>query len=224
MYSDDRFLNKLKSGNLSTSEATKLFRKLTWSRAQMFRTVSHHTMDGAYKFPCNTVGGPRMGSPCSFPFVYPDCSENVKPIVLLMLPLNNFEVFFRKIFFNLYHNRFEPFHKSYLRSQLFVAITKQASQDIMIAVSLLGITMIKILDGVTLEPTSMVLPYEDSGDTVTRTADREKILPSSIWPVKNTTLCGVKTYLCLWRQGRVDTATLTIQQQVLLLMKDFMRC
>ena len=82
MYSDDRHLNKLKSGNLSTSQAAELFRELTWSREQMFRTVSHHTMDGTYKRPCNTVGGPRMGSPCSFPFVYPDCSENVKPLVV----------------------------------------------------------------------------------------------------------------------------------------------
>ena len=82
MYTDESFLEELKSGNLSTSEATKLFRKLTWSREKMFRTVSHHTMDGAYKRPCNTVGGPRMGSPCSFPFVYPDCSENVKLMLL----------------------------------------------------------------------------------------------------------------------------------------------
>ena len=94
----------------------------------------------------------------------------------------------------------------------------------MIAVSLLEITMIKILDGVTLEPTSMVPPSEDSGDTVNRTADRKKILPSSIGPVKNTTLFGVKIYLCSWRQGLVDTATLTILQEVLLLMKDFMLC
>ena len=92
MYSDDRFLEELKSGNLSTTEATKLFRKLTWSREQMFRTVSHHTMDGAYKFPCNTVGGPRMGSPCNFPFVYPDCSESFQTNCV-MLPKNNSEVF-----------------------------------------------------------------------------------------------------------------------------------
>ena len=105
-----------------------------------------------------------------------------------------------------------------------MALTNQANHDIMINACLLGTMMIKILGGATLEATSMVLPYVDSGDTVNITADRKKILLSSIWPVKNTRTCGVKTSLCLWRQGLVDTATLTILQQVLLLMKDFMLC
>ena len=47
---------------------------------KMFSTGQDSMAD--YLSSCNTVGGPRMGSPCSFPFVYPDCSENVKPIEL----------------------------------------------------------------------------------------------------------------------------------------------
>ena len=41
--------------------------------------VSHNTVDGTYKDPCTTVGGIRTGSPCTFPFVFPDCSEYFKP-------------------------------------------------------------------------------------------------------------------------------------------------
>ena len=65
----------------------KLFKSKTWSRQQLFRNVSHNTIDGSYKFPCNTIGGPQMGAPCSFPFVYPDCKDCVQPIdQILFMP------------------------------------------------------------------------------------------------------------------------------------------
>ena len=58
----------------------KMFQDTTWSRDKLFLTVSHNTVDGSYNFPCTTVGGPQMGSPCSFPFVYPDCLGGFKPL------------------------------------------------------------------------------------------------------------------------------------------------
>ena len=74
------FLKKIQEEDLPVSHYKTVFKNKTWSKAQMFRTVSHNTVDGSYNNPCNTRGGPRMGSPCSFPFVYPDCSESFKTI------------------------------------------------------------------------------------------------------------------------------------------------
>ena len=70
MYSDEGFLKKVNSNEPPTR---KLFLERTWSRNQLLLNVSHNTVDGTFKFPCTTIGGPMMGSPCSFPFVYPDC-------------------------------------------------------------------------------------------------------------------------------------------------------
>ena len=73
MYSDEGFLKKVNSDEAPTR---KLFLERTWSRNQLLLNVSHNTVDGTFKFPCTTIGGPMMGSPCSFPFVYPDCQES----------------------------------------------------------------------------------------------------------------------------------------------------
>jgi len=73
------FLNMLQSDNISTSDFGKLFHQKTWSRNKVFMKTSHNTVDEKYKIPCNTIGGPQAGAPCSFPFVYPDCSESFKP-------------------------------------------------------------------------------------------------------------------------------------------------
>ena len=76
MYNDKQgILNKEKIGDPPNRE---LFLRKTWSKDQMFTEVSHDTVDGTHKNPCNTVGGPQMGSPCSFPFVYPDCLVRLK--------------------------------------------------------------------------------------------------------------------------------------------------
>ena len=54
-----------------------LLRKQTWSREQLFMNVSHNTVNKKYKHSCTTVSGPHTGSPCKFPFVYPDCSVSI---------------------------------------------------------------------------------------------------------------------------------------------------
>ena len=45
-----------------------------WNRSQVFRRLSHKTYQGYKGYDCNTESGPSIGKPCSFPFVYPDCS------------------------------------------------------------------------------------------------------------------------------------------------------
>ena len=75
MLSDNGVLFKK---NMLDSHRRKSFVDRTWSRNQLFRTVSHNTIDGTYTSPCTTFRGPKMGSPCTFPFIYPDCSECFK--------------------------------------------------------------------------------------------------------------------------------------------------
>ena len=79
MYSMKGFLDRIKSDDISPANYSKLFNERTWSRDQLFRTVSQNTVDGKYKMPCNTIGGPLKGAPCTFPFVYPDCLEQFEP-------------------------------------------------------------------------------------------------------------------------------------------------
>ena len=78
MFIDNGVLYKENIFDLPTSHRRKSFVDRTWSRDQLFRTVSHNTIDGTYASPCTTVRGPKMGSPCTFPFIYPDCSESFK--------------------------------------------------------------------------------------------------------------------------------------------------
>ena len=40
--------------------------------------LSIKTVEGSNNYRCNAVGGPRVGDPCSFPFLYPDCSLMTK--------------------------------------------------------------------------------------------------------------------------------------------------
>ena len=80
MYThNEGFLHKLKEDKLSSSEYKKIFREQTWSRDQLLKTLHHNTLDESFKFPCTTIDGPNSGFPCSFPFVYPDCSESFRP-------------------------------------------------------------------------------------------------------------------------------------------------
>ena len=75
MYTDiEGFIHKL---NVSQNDGT-LFREVTWSRDQLFKTVSHNTVDGTFKSPCTTSGGDVVGAPCMFPVLYPDCTECFK--------------------------------------------------------------------------------------------------------------------------------------------------
>ena len=79
-YKQPGILEMPKLDTSPKSPSRELFLDRTWTRDQLFMNVSHNTVDESYKFPCTTVGGPRMGSPCSFPFVYPDCSERFDPM------------------------------------------------------------------------------------------------------------------------------------------------
>ena len=80
MLTDNGVLFKKNMIDLPTSHRRKSFVDRTWSRNQLFRTVSHNTIDGTYTSPCTTFRGPKMGSPCTFPFIYPDCSECFKSL------------------------------------------------------------------------------------------------------------------------------------------------
>ena len=57
MYSDEGFLKKVNSDEPPTR---KLFLERTWSRNQLLLNVSHNTVDGTFKFPCTTIGGPMI--------------------------------------------------------------------------------------------------------------------------------------------------------------------
>ena len=50
----------------------------TYNRSAVFNMLSHLTLKSQEQYPCNTVGGDRIGNPCSFPFSYPDCSIEVQ--------------------------------------------------------------------------------------------------------------------------------------------------
>ena len=78
MYTERDFMKTFK--NLPMATNRKLFSEKSWSRDMLFESVYHKTMDGTLKNPCITVAGLREGAPCSFPFLYPDCSEGFKPV------------------------------------------------------------------------------------------------------------------------------------------------
>ena len=74
MYDQNEgLLRKLKSGEVTDAGARHYFRERTFSRHRLLKFLTQRTIDAYHQFPCTTVGGPRSGTPCSFPFVYPDC-------------------------------------------------------------------------------------------------------------------------------------------------------
>ena len=46
----------------------------THNRSTLFKRLSHKTLGESTQYTCNTVSGDDIGKPCSFPFVFPDCS------------------------------------------------------------------------------------------------------------------------------------------------------
>ena len=68
-------MKKLEPGYLPIPPNKTAFRQFTLSREQLFMNVSHDTLTKKFKFTCTTVGGLQSGSPCIFPFKYPDCLE-----------------------------------------------------------------------------------------------------------------------------------------------------
>ena len=66
-------LDQLQAGAVGAGEARAWVQQHTASRESMFRLLSHATLHTANTFPCTTIEGPAAGSPCSFPYVYPDC-------------------------------------------------------------------------------------------------------------------------------------------------------
>ena len=77
-YSDRGLITRLQSGEVSPENASSWFRNRTFSRARLVKFLSIKTVEGSNNFPCNAVGGPRDGEPCSFPFLYPDCKLMTK--------------------------------------------------------------------------------------------------------------------------------------------------
>ena len=63
-------LKYTKQENITSEDIQAWVSKHTWTRLKTFNLVSH----GNEGRPCITVGNPVPGKPCSFPFVYPDCS------------------------------------------------------------------------------------------------------------------------------------------------------
>ena len=72
-YSDRGLITRLQSGEVSSENASSWFRNRTFSRGRLVKFLSMKTVEGSNKYPCNAVGGPRIGESCSFPFFYPDC-------------------------------------------------------------------------------------------------------------------------------------------------------
>ena len=66
-------LDQLRAGAVGAGQARAWLEQHTASRESVFRLLSHATLDTTNNFPCTTVEGPAAGSPCSFPYVYPDC-------------------------------------------------------------------------------------------------------------------------------------------------------
>ena len=70
---DKGLMRKLETGELSVENAKPWLRNRTFSRQNLVRFLSIKTEEGSNKYPCNAVGGPRAGEPCTFPVMYPDC-------------------------------------------------------------------------------------------------------------------------------------------------------
>ena len=70
---DKGLIRKLETGELSVENAKPWLRNRTFSRQNLVRFLSIKTEEGSNKYPCNAVGGPRAGEPCTFPVMYPDC-------------------------------------------------------------------------------------------------------------------------------------------------------
>ena len=50
-----------------------------FNRSTVFMLVSHNMKGGPATYPCTITSGDNPGKPCSFPFVFPDCSVFPKP-------------------------------------------------------------------------------------------------------------------------------------------------
>ena len=75
----EKFLNVLKTNNLSIGEIRNKFLEKIFSRSELIGFLNMNTIQGVNNFPCNTFSGLNPGAPCSFPFVFPDCGLSVKP-------------------------------------------------------------------------------------------------------------------------------------------------
>ena len=81
MYTERDFMRRFK--NLPRARNRQLFSETSWSRDLLFKSVYHKTVDGTLRNPCITVAGLKAGSPCTFPYLYPDCLEGFKPVVII---------------------------------------------------------------------------------------------------------------------------------------------
>ena len=55
--------------NITMEELRQFAMKNHWDILKLFHFVSHQNIED-HSFPCNTIGGPQKGKPCSFPFIY----------------------------------------------------------------------------------------------------------------------------------------------------------
>ena len=142
------------------------FRRQTWSREELFMNVSHNTVNKKYKHSCTTVSGPHTGSPCKFPFVYPDCSVSI-------------------YYLNPYNQLL----------QLFTASASQAIslsvKMVYLQNSMINVALIFLENGVLPEHISMILLLLESGDIVILAAAVKYIL---ILQALKIMTCGVKTF------------------------------
>ena len=142
------------------------FRRQTWSREQLFMNVSHNTVNKKYKHSCTTVSGPHTGSPCKFPFVYPDCSVS---IYYLLNPYNQL-------------------------LQLFIPSTFQAIplsvKMVHLQNSMINVVLRQMQTGVIPEHISMILLLLESGDIVILAA---AVKITITLQARRTVTCGVKT-------------------------------
>ena len=68
------FFDGTKNVTIRAEDAQNWIFRHTWNRSRVVRHLSHRTHNDIGNYPCSTVTGSRIGKPCSFPFVFPDCS------------------------------------------------------------------------------------------------------------------------------------------------------
>ena len=78
MYTQRDFLSLFQNGKVEVQNAKEYFKNVTLSRSELVTFLNMNTIEGSNSFPCNTLTGLRPGAPCTFPYVFPDCSLSFK--------------------------------------------------------------------------------------------------------------------------------------------------
>ena len=72
-YLEPFFKENISDSSINFEDVQSWVLKHTWRRSKMFQ-ILHHKTSGLAHYPCDTISGDKIGKPCSFPFLFPDCS------------------------------------------------------------------------------------------------------------------------------------------------------